>query len=383
KIRNTLTIDADQRLRLSDTLAHNASLMLRVFATARSISMDPENGLGIAHVPNRRPSIQRRLDVGASHLSTQATAASSFGRAILFFCLALLVLGVLPAMFAFWACIIVLIFTCLRLRLQAQHVHQALELDDLGRRGASRNLGTPGGPVLRVIPGAGLLLLHADPHAVLQRINLQLRHLDNIDEEMGVPDSDLPFARSPFSAAAAGAGNFGARPPPVSEADIAALPCYTYKLPRGAAAAPACGAAAVDASTSPAAAGAAAAEGCKGRSPIPQASIPASLQVTSSSGAGGQTTPGLGRLSSGCSGAAPGATVGGELARARVIGGSDGGAVAPAGLMCPVCLDAVEEGSTVMTLPCLHQFHASCVTPWLRQQGIYATCPMCKTPVFQ
>ncbi|GLI58819.1 hypothetical protein VaNZ11_000582 [Volvox africanus] len=363
--------------------------MLRGFATARSTSMDQENGLGIAHGPNRRTSIQRRLDVGASHLSNQATAASSFGRAILFFCLALLVLGVLPAMFAFWACIIVLIFTCLRLRLQAQHVHQALELDDLGRRGASSlHLGTPGGPVLRVIPGAGLLLLHADPHAVLQRINVQLRHLDNIDEEMGVTESDLPFAHSPFSAATAGAGNFGARPPPVSDADIAALPCYTYKLPRGAAAASACGAAAVDASTtifaSPvaAAAGAAAAEGCAARSPIPQASSPASLQVASSSGAGGQPTPGLGRLSSGCAAAAAGAT-GGELVRARAIGGSDGGAVGPAGLTCPVCLDAVAEGSTVMTLPCLHQFHASCVTPWLRQQGIYATCPMCKTPVFQ
>ncbi|EFJ50997.1 hypothetical protein VOLCADRAFT_38241, partial [Volvox carteri f. nagariensis] len=53
-------------------------------------------------------------------------------------------------------------------------------------------------------------------------------------------------------------------------------------------------------------------------------------------------------------------------------------AAGPPGLTCPVCLDAVAEGSTVMTLPCLHQFHAACVTPWLRQQGLYATCPMCK-----
>ncbi|XP_031251228.1 E3 ubiquitin-protein ligase SDIR1-like isoform X2 [Pistacia vera] len=44
-------------------------------------------------------------------------------------------------------------------------------------------------------------------------------------------------------------------------------------------------------------------------------------------------------------------------------------------LTCTVCLEQVTVGETVRSLPCLHQFHASCIDPWLRQQG---TCPVCK-----
>ncbi len=50
---------------------------------------------------------------------------------------------------------------------------------------------------------------------------------------------------------------------------------------------------------------------------------------------------------------------------------------------CVVCLDPVREGDLVLTLPCSHnQFHAACITPWLRQQAGEAACPLCKAPVF-
>ncbi|XP_021295308.1 E3 ubiquitin-protein ligase SDIR1 isoform X2 [Herrania umbratica] len=44
-------------------------------------------------------------------------------------------------------------------------------------------------------------------------------------------------------------------------------------------------------------------------------------------------------------------------------------------LTCSVCLEQVSVGDLIRSLPCLHQFHASCIDPWLRQQG---TCPVCK-----
>ncbi|XP_020593845.1 E3 ubiquitin-protein ligase SDIR1 isoform X2 [Phalaenopsis equestris] len=44
-------------------------------------------------------------------------------------------------------------------------------------------------------------------------------------------------------------------------------------------------------------------------------------------------------------------------------------------LTCSVCLEQVVAGELIRSLPCLHQFHASCIDPWLRQQG---TCPVCK-----
>ncbi|KAJ4822083.1 E3 ubiquitin-protein ligase sdir1 [Turnera subulata] len=44
-------------------------------------------------------------------------------------------------------------------------------------------------------------------------------------------------------------------------------------------------------------------------------------------------------------------------------------------LTCTVCLEQANEGELIRTLPCLHQFHANCIDPWLRQQG---TCPVCK-----
>ncbi|KAJ3682715.1 hypothetical protein LUZ60_012942 [Juncus effusus] len=44
-------------------------------------------------------------------------------------------------------------------------------------------------------------------------------------------------------------------------------------------------------------------------------------------------------------------------------------------LTCSVCLEQVNVGELLRTLPCLHQFHVGCIDPWLRQQG---TCPVCK-----
>ncbi|GAB2232632.1 hypothetical protein Droror1_Dr00011674 [Drosera rotundifolia] len=47
-------------------------------------------------------------------------------------------------------------------------------------------------------------------------------------------------------------------------------------------------------------------------------------------------------------------------------------------LTCSVCLEQVNAGELIRTLPCLHQFHTNCIDPWLRQQ---ATCPVCKHDV--
>ncbi|KAJ1698881.1 hypothetical protein LUZ63_007393 [Rhynchospora breviuscula] len=44
-------------------------------------------------------------------------------------------------------------------------------------------------------------------------------------------------------------------------------------------------------------------------------------------------------------------------------------------LTCSVCLEQVNDGDLLRSLPCVHQFHANCIDPWLRQQG---TCPVCK-----
>eukprot|EP00392_Amoebophrya_sp_AT5.2_P008700 g8728.t1 len=41
---------------------------------------------------------------------------------------------------------------------------------------------------------------------------------------------------------------------------------------------------------------------------------------------------------------------------------------------CPYCLGEFEPSDTVVRLPCLHTFHASCVEEWVKTNG---TCPTC------
>ena len=47
---------------------------------------------------------------------------------------------------------------------------------------------------------------------------------------------------------------------------------------------------------------------------------------------------------------------------------------------CVVCLEEYVDGeSKVMSLPCGHEFHAECITPWLVNRR--RTCPICKGDV--
>jgi E3 ubiquitin-protein ligase SDIR1 len=42
---------------------------------------------------------------------------------------------------------------------------------------------------------------------------------------------------------------------------------------------------------------------------------------------------------------------------------------------CTVCLDDYKGEDEVRTLPCMHQYHVTCIDPWLLANG---DCPMCK-----
>ncbi|CAG8758314.1 42082_t:CDS:2 [Gigaspora margarita] len=45
-------------------------------------------------------------------------------------------------------------------------------------------------------------------------------------------------------------------------------------------------------------------------------------------------------------------------------------------LTCPICLGDFESGEELRLLPCHHQYHTSCIDPWLLD--ISPLCPMCK-----
>ncbi|CAG8435600.1 3700_t:CDS:2 [Ambispora gerdemannii] len=45
-------------------------------------------------------------------------------------------------------------------------------------------------------------------------------------------------------------------------------------------------------------------------------------------------------------------------------------------LTCPICLGDFEAGEELRVLPCHHQYHTSCIDPWLLD--ISPLCPMCK-----
>ncbi|KAJ4901585.1 RING/U-box superfamily protein [Raphanus sativus] len=43
---------------------------------------------------------------------------------------------------------------------------------------------------------------------------------------------------------------------------------------------------------------------------------------------------------------------------------------------CYICLVEYEEGDTIRTLPCHHEFHRTCVDKWLKE--IHRVCPLCR-----
>ncbi|GFR46837.1 hypothetical protein Agub_g8475 [Astrephomene gubernaculifera] len=398
--------------------------MLRVFAATRTASMDLEQGYGASSGQNSRRAL-RRTETSSAQLQTTNSAAT-YSRAILGFCLVLLVLGVLPASFVLWTCILVLIITCIRVRVHTQRIQHPFEQDDLvptdalssrvlhagglsGVLAGGHALGQGVGavmphPVVRMIPGGGgVLVLHTDPRAALDLLEMRLRNLDEEAEYMLQPGSQQP------ALAAGGAP----RRPPALDVDIATLPCFPYKAHR----------------TPPIASPSVRPQGGKQEAAVaaPQTEVAASgcCPTGEACGVSSSSSNGCGGAASGCSGGSSCISIGGvdashqqqqqqHLAKALASASSSGGICSASHseasgssssqpcataaslanedgpengcgseLTCPVCLDMVEEGSLVMTLPCLHQYHAACVTPWLRQQGLLATCPMCKTPVFR
>eukprot|EP00884_Botryococcus_braunii_P020315 jgi/Botrbrau1/6968/Bobra.0165s0006.2 len=69
----------------------------------------------------------------------------------------------------------------------------------------------------------------------------------------------------------------------------------------------------------------------------------------------------------------------------HVVEGSANGKAGKGGdgeAICAICLEGYAPGNRVQRLHCTHDFHAGCLEPWLRQQGLSATCPMCKHPVW-
>lgn len=46
---------------------------------------------------------------------------------------------------------------------------------------------------------------------------------------------------------------------------------------------------------------------------------------------------------------------------------------------CRICLCEYEEGESVKTLPCFHQFHEDCIDQWLKKGK--RNCPICKNVV--
>lgn len=47
---------------------------------------------------------------------------------------------------------------------------------------------------------------------------------------------------------------------------------------------------------------------------------------------------------------------------------------------CAVCIEPYKPSEVVRILPCRHEFHKSCVDPWLLE---HRTCPMCKMDILK
>eukprot|EP00049_Salpingoeca_infusionum_P012076 m.214242 g.214242 ORF g.214242 m.214242 type:complete len:336 (-) comp15100_c3_seq1:137-1144(-) len=43
---------------------------------------------------------------------------------------------------------------------------------------------------------------------------------------------------------------------------------------------------------------------------------------------------------------------------------------------CCICLEEYDNGDDIVTLPCQHEFHKDCITPWLSERQ--RVCPLCK-----
>ncbi|VDI18425.1 E3 ubiquitin-protein ligase RLIM [Mytilus galloprovincialis] len=48
--------------------------------------------------------------------------------------------------------------------------------------------------------------------------------------------------------------------------------------------------------------------------------------------------------------------------------------------MCSICLKEFEEKDKLWILPCEHEFHVDCITPWLKERR-KQNCPMCRRVV--
>ena len=46
---------------------------------------------------------------------------------------------------------------------------------------------------------------------------------------------------------------------------------------------------------------------------------------------------------------------------------------------CAVCLEPLRAQQAVLTLPCKHEYHKTCIIKWLKQSDA-PTCPVCKAP---
>lgn len=47
---------------------------------------------------------------------------------------------------------------------------------------------------------------------------------------------------------------------------------------------------------------------------------------------------------------------------------------------CCICIDEYAQGDKIATLPCGHEFHSDCISPWLQQQCV---CPLCKRDLLE
>lgn len=49
-------------------------------------------------------------------------------------------------------------------------------------------------------------------------------------------------------------------------------------------------------------------------------------------------------------------------------------------MMCAICIDGIDAGASLLTLPCFHVFHQSCAEDWL-QRSENLVCPTCETSI--